>query len=157
MDSAGEGRWRQRRLRSRSPSAPQIHPTSQSVARATGLHERFFYVHIRGTIRFHFFDLHVDGQVNLFGGSYANGPISSSGWHGGWEVIESFHGNDSYIAAMRLRFSYMGSLACEYHMIYAAQSRFNPDCWVLYEGGTPHAIMYRLPAPEGPQPWQQIQ
>ena len=114
---------------------------------ADGIHEMFFYVHIRGCIRFHFFDLHRNGRVRLYGGSYQNGPVTSSGWHGIWLTIDDFLGDDNYVAAMQLHFSYLGNDAREFHHIVAGSCRDFPDCWVLFEDGVPHAVMYRIPRP----------
>ena len=118
-------------------------------SRADGIRYRFFYVHIRGGIRFHFLDLHMDGRINLHGGSGASMRVRASGWHGFWEPDSHWMGADHYVGAMRLSFSYLGNAAFELHHIYAAQCRYNRDCWVAYEDGFPHAIMYRLDRPEG--------
>ena len=137
--------------RSPSPDGLPVHPAGNRVrAVANGIRYKFFYVHIRGgSIRFHFLDLHMDGRINLHGGSFAGGPVTASGWHGLWEDLH-WMGDDHYVGAMRLSFSYLGNAAAEFHHIAAAQCRYNRDCWVLYEDGVPHAIMYRLEWPEGP-------
>ena len=114
---------------------------------AQGIHESFVYVHIRGAIRFHFFDLHQNGSVRLHGGTFERGPVTSSGWHGIWHVVDDFMGDDNYTAAMRLSFSYMGNAAHEFHHIIAGSCRFYPDLWVLYEDGIAHAVMWRIPRP----------
>ena len=120
---------------------------------ADGIHEMFFYVHIRGCIRFHFFDLHRNGQVRLYGGSFYNGPVTSSGWHGIWQTVDDWHGDDNYVAAMRLSFSYLGNAAGELHHIVAGSCRCHPDCWVLFEDERAHAIMYRITRPANGVPF----
>ena len=164
--AGGAARGQRRGDPARPPSPPPFarHP-GEAVAAAAGIHEKFFYVHIRGCIRFHFLDLHQDGRINLHGGSFAAGPVTSSGWHGLWQLL-AWHGDDHYMSAMRLSFSYRGEAAEELHHLAAAQCRYHPDCWVCYEDGTPHAIMYRLPWPDEvvvrgvphawQAPWEQI-
>ena len=110
-----------------------------------GVHESFFYIHIRnGQLRFHFLDLHRSGQLNLFGGSFRNGPVTSSGWHGQWIVHNDWYGDDNYTAAMTMHFHYSGERAGFYHHTVAVQCRFFDDCWVVFENRVPHAILFRL-------------
>ena len=135
----------------RPPSEVPIaarHPTnSEAVPMAAGIHQKFFYVHIRGSIRFHFMDLGGDGRINFHGGSFAAGPVTASGWHGSWEFQHNWMGDQHYTHCMMLSFSYLGE-AGDFHNVQAVQCRYHSDCWVCYEGGVPHAIMYRLPWPD---------
>ena len=149
MDYIGAPRGLRRGDPARPPSEVPIaarHPTnSEAVPMAAGIHQKFFYVHIRGCIRFHFLDLHQDGRINFHGGMFAAGPVTASGWHGVWAYLD-WRGDRHYSDAMVLSFSYRGD-AGEFHHLSAAQCRYHSDCWVCYEDGTPHAIMYRLPWP----------
>ena len=112
-----------------------------------GVHESFFYIHIRnGQLRFHFLDLHRSGVLNLYGGTFRDGPITSSGWHGQWIVHQDVLLDDSYTSAMTMHFHYAGDAAgfMRYHHTVALQSSFMQDCWVVFENSVPHAIMFNL-------------
>ena len=114
-----------------------------------GVHETFVYIHMF-PLRFHFFDLHRNGSVRLYGGTYSNGPVSSSGFHGFWVTHDNWMGDETYVAAMSLSYHYLGNAADHMHHVLACSVRWYPDLWVCFENNRPHAQLWRIPGP-GPR------
>ena len=147
--STGRGTGRGSRNPWATPPAPEMprHPAVSEDAMTAGVRETFFYVHIRGRMRFHFFDLHRNGSVRLYGGTYQNGPVSSSDFHGWWVTHDNWMGDETYVAAMTLVYHYMGNAADHMHHVLAKSVRFFPDLWVCFENNRFLAVLWRIPPP----------
>ena len=147
--STGRGTGRGSRNPWATPPPPEMprHPVIAEEAMSQGIRETFVYVHIRGRIRFHFFDLHRNGSVRLYGGTYQNGPVANSDFHGFWRTHDNWMGDETYMAAMTLSYHYLGNTADHMHHVLAGSCRFYPDLWVLFEDGVAKAVMWRIPRP----------